>query len=167
MRLQLFNTALVGFAITTLACGNGTAGSSAKTLDNTPARQNDRAAQNAAPDTPLTVTGCLQKDGRTFIVTRLNEPSQKNAGSTGTADAVGREQIRSASNAYRISPAARMDLDPLVGKQVRVNGTIEKRADLPSATEKREDIGKGDLAELNATDVSVVSASCGDGGGRQ
>jgi hypothetical protein len=166
MKLLVFHTAFVGFALATFGCGDGTAGSSAKALDNTPVAQNDRAAQDHATDTPLTVTGCLQKDGRTFIVTHLNEPAQKNAGSTGTSGAVGREQIRSASNAYRIRPAAQMDLDTLVGKQVKVNGTIEKRADLPSGSDKREDIGKGDLAELNATDVSIVAASCGGSGGR-
>src|SRR4051794_5204718 len=78
--------------------------------------QNDRGTQSARSNTPLTVTGCLQRDGRTFIVTRKNEPAQKNAGSTGNGGAVEREQLRAAANAYRVSPAERMDLDKMVGK---------------------------------------------------
>jgi len=148
----------------TAVAGSSIAATSAKTLDSSPAAQNDRARQESRSNAPITVTGCLQRDGRTFIVTHQKEPAQKNSGSTGNGAAVEREQIRSAANAYRVSPAERMDLGKMVGKQIQVSGTIVKTADLPPATrssDKREDIGKGDLAEIKATAVSIIGYSCG------
>jgi len=167
---QLLKTTFVGLAVTILG-GSSAAGGTALALGSGgAAAQKDRASQDNHPNTPLTITGCLQRDGRTFIVTRRNEPAQKNAGSTGDGAAVEREQLRSAASAYRISPADRMDLERMVGKQVQVNGTIVKAADLPpagDASDKREDIGKGNLAEIKATAVSVVADSCGGRAGRK
>jgi hypothetical protein len=55
-----------------------------------------------------------------------------------------------------------------VGKQVRVNGTVSERADLPTATagnsanaDNRQDIDQGDLAEIKATSASMVAEQCG------
>jgi len=159
MTLHLFRTFSLGLGIATVFSLNGI-GSTGETGANS---QNDRTTQDSRPNAPLTVTGCLQRDGHTFIVTRRNEPAQKNAGSTGNGAAVEREQLRAAANAYRISPAERMDLDKMVGKEVRVSGTLAKSADLPSASasDKREDIYKGNLAEIKATAVSIVAESCG------
>jgi hypothetical protein len=164
MMPQPFKTTIVGFTIATLASVVGTIGSSAKTLSSSRQAQTDRTPANSSSNAPISITGCLQQDGRTFIVTHLNEPAEKNAGSTGNGAAVEREQIRSAANAYRISPAERMDLGKMVGKQVRVNGTVDQRADLPRATDPsapRKDIDKGDLAEIKATAVTVIADSCG------
>jgi hypothetical protein len=163
MMLHFFRTALVALVVATFAAAIAAVKTSATTLDS-PTAQDARTAPGSTPNAPLTITGCLQRDGRTFIVTRLNEPAQKNAGSTGNGAAVEREQIRSAANAYRITPAERMDLDKMVGKQVRVSGTVDHRADLPRATgsaDQRKDIDKGDLAEIKATAVSIVGESCG------
>jgi len=133
------------------------------------------AKQNATSDAPLTVTGCLQQGGRnTYVVTRLNEPAQKNAGSAGNGAAVEREQLRAAANAYRIEPKGKLELETMVGKQVRVSGTLDEIADLPPASgsgssgsgsagsnDRKESIDTGNLAKLNATSASVVAENCG------
>jgi len=170
MMLQLFKTTAIAFAMTTVACGNGTTASNNKTPDSSLAATNNRAAQDTRLDTAVSVTGCLQQDGRTFIVTHRNEPAQKNAGSVGNGTAVEREQLRSAANAYRLSPAKGVDLDKLVGKQVQVSGTIDKPATLPGAagsSAQREDIGKGDLAEIKTDAVTVVADNCGGADARK
>jgi len=133
------------------------------------------ATQNASSNAPLTVTGCLQQgDRNTYVVTRLNEPAQKNAGSSGNGAAVEQEQLRAAANAYRIEPTGKLALETMVGKQVRVSGTLDEIADLPPASgsgsnssgstgsnNRKESIDTGNLAKLNATSVSVVAESCG------
>jgi hypothetical protein len=166
--MMTLKTALVSLAAATLAPTVNTMAVNAG-MPNASTAQNDRGARYDRTAAPFTVTGCLQRDGRTFIVTHLNEPAQKNAGATGNAAAVEREQIRSAANAYRVSPTERMDLAKMVGKQVRVSGTMERSADLPRATgsaDRRKDIDKGDLAEIKASAVTLVAENCGVRGGR-
>src|SRR5262245_19852598 len=126
---------------------------------------------------PITVTGCLQKEGAlmtTYIVTGVNEPSQKGIGTTGSPAGVEREELRAAANAFRVDPKDMIDMDAMVGKQVRVTGTIAKRADLPSApvatphsSDDRKDarpmdkIDTSDLAKIQDASITVVSSSCG------
>jgi hypothetical protein len=132
--------------------------------ENMPANQTPMT-QGAAVNSPITVTGCLQKEGRlttTYIVTAMNEPSQTGIGTTGNGAAVDREQLREAQNAYRVSPKDNIDMESMVGKQVRVTGMIAKRADLPSPTTGNDrDIDKGDLAKIDNATVVVVSDTCG------
>jgi len=125
---------------------------------------------------PITVTGCLQKEGAlmtTYIVTGVNEPSEKGIGTTGTPAAVEREQLRAAANAYRVDPKEDVDMDAMVGKQVRVSGIMARRADLPSPrvatpnspddakNRSMEKIDTGDLAKIDEASITVVSSSCG------
>ena len=157
---------------------------------------NGTADRNAADITrdeprqqPINVTGCLQQgSGHTYILTRLNEPSQKGVGTSGSPAAVEREQLREAANAYRIDPQGDVKLDDMVGKQIRVSGMLAARADLPkpdansaapgSRVERgtagatansdanrnidRADVKQGDLAKIDATSVTVVADACGD-----
>ncbi len=169
MMKNLITTAVSALAIAgTIACGNNN--QAAKTNSSTaqpPAAATDQKAENAA--TPITVTGCLQHDGGTYIVTRLNEPSQKGVGTSGSAAAVEHEQLREAANAYRVDPKQDTDLDKMVGKKVSVRGTVEDKANLPQASgtsgqgspDDRPDIGRSDLAKISAETVSVVADSCG------
>jgi hypothetical protein len=137
----------------------------------TPMTQGAPSADQQAVNSPITVTGCLQKEGgltTTYIVTAMNEPSQNGIGTTGNGAAVDREQLREAQNAYRVSARDNIDMESMVGKQVRVTGTIAKRADLPSPTTGNDQardmqkIDKGDLAKIDNATVAVVSDSCGD-----
>lgn len=152
----------------------------------------DRTAADLKRDEPrqqpIDVTGCLQQgSGHTYILTRLNEPSQKSVGTNGAPGAVEREQLREAANAYRIDPQGDVKLDDMIGKQIRVSGMLADRADLPKAEASnaragnrdergtsgaaatdtnrntdRADIKQGDLAKIDATSVTVVGDACGD-----
>jgi hypothetical protein len=132
----------------------------------TPMTQRAPSADQQAVNSPITVTGCLQKESgltTTYIVTAMNEPSHKDIGTTGNGAAVDREQLREAQNAYRVSPKDNVDMESMVGKQVRVTGMIAKRADLPSPTTGTDrDIDKGDLAKIDDATVAVVSDTCGN-----
>jgi hypothetical protein len=168
MMKNALTTAVSALAIAgTIACGTNDRSTNASSSTPQPAPAADQKAENSA--TPITVTGCLQHDGGTYIVTRLNEPSEKGVGTSGSAAAVEHEQRREAANAYRVDPKQDTDLDKMVGKQVSVSGTIEDKASLPqpsgtsgqSAANDRPDIGRSDLAKISAETVSVVAANCG------
>ena len=137
-----------------------------------------RSAPAQPQDTtlPITVTGCLQKAGAlmtTYIVTGVNEPSEKGIGTTGSPAAVEREHLRAAANAYRVDPKEDVDMDAMVGKQVRVSGIIAKNADLPAPSvatpnspddaknRSMEKIDTGDLAKIDEASITVVSGNCG------
>jgi hypothetical protein len=127
---------------------------------------------------PIDVTGCLQQgSGHTYILTRMNEPSQKSVGTTGSPAAIEREHLKEAANAYRIDPQGDVKLDNMIGKQIRVSGMLTDRADLPkpeangtagtaandgSRNSNRAEVRQGDLAKIDATSVTVVNAACGD-----
>jgi hypothetical protein len=190
MTKHTFFPIVTGLAIVAAtACGNDNARNTnppSSTAANAPAA--DQRAENAAK--PITLTGCLQQDGRTYIVTRLNEPSREGVGTTGNGAAVEREQLREAANAYRVESKDQSDWDKMVGKQVRVSGSVEIAADLPSAAgtapsssdrprataangtagagapgstdaSQREKIDKGDLAQIAVESMTVVSENCG------
>jgi hypothetical protein len=120
---------------------------------------------------PISLTGCLQKGGGmtdTFVLTQINEPTQS-VGTIGTAEpgTVERQQMREARHAYRLD-GDDDQLDQLIGKRVRVEGTIEENSDLPprhsadrSDADKRPDIDAGDLAEVNVRSISKVADACG------
>jgi hypothetical protein len=130
------------------------------TADNVRAGADDRDA--TVRQTPIAITGCLQKgDGHTYILTRANEPSQKSVGTSGQEGAVQREQMRSAANSYRIDPSGDVKIDDMVGKQVKVNGTLAEPADLPKDKDANDvKIKEGDIAKIETTTVSIVSANC-------
>ena len=141
-----------------------------------PAVTRSAPAEPQDATTPITVTGCLQKAGAlmtTYIVTGVNEPSDKGIGTTGSPAAVEREQLRAAANAYRVDPKENVDMDAMVGKQVRVSGIMARRADLPSPrvatpnspddakNRSMEKIDTGDLAKIDEASITVMSGSCG------
>ena len=139
----------------------------------TPTTQSAPPSDQQAINSPITVTGCLQKEGglmTTYIVTGMNESSQKGIGTTGTGTAVEREQMREAENSFRVSPKDNVDMDSMVGKQVRVTGVLAKRADLPEPTtgtdqngaKEMEKMNKGDLAKIDDATIAVVSDTCDD-----
>jgi hypothetical protein len=146
----------------------------------TPTTERAAPADQQAVNSPITVTGCLQKEGSlmtTYILTAMNEPSQNGIGTTGNGTAVEREQVREAERSYRINPKENVDMESMVGKQVRVSGVIAKAADLPEPStatsgknekemekneaKEMEKIDKADLAKIDAATISVVSNDCG------
>jgi len=117
-------------------------------------------------DASITVSGCLQRGpGSSYLLTRVNEPQEKGVGTTGSPGAVEREQLRMASGTYRIKPNDDVHLDDVVGKEVRVVGTIEQSADLPRPaaqdnSKDRADIDAGDVTSVRAVSLSIVNETC-------
>ena len=65
-------------------------------MDQPPVTRSAPPAEPQDATMPITVTGCLQKAGAlmtTYIVTGVNEPSDKGIGTTGSPAAVEREQL--------------------------------------------------------------------------
>jgi len=160
----------------TPGAATGAADSSAR-----PAGTSGSAADNEAKAEPITLTGCLQKGSGTlrsdYVLTEVST-TRAPVGTSGAAanpssDAVGKEQMRQAEHSYRLD-GDRDDLDKLVGKQVRVSGTIEKRSDLnehnADGTLKdrdREKISDSDLAQVKVASVSSIADACGKRGPRK
>jgi hypothetical protein len=147
------------------------AGAIAGTSGSTAASEQNRS--------PVTLTGCLQKgDGRSdYILTEVNS-TRTAVGTSGSAgsstsegatkpDAVGQEQMRAASHAYHLH-GDRDNLEPLVGKQVRVSGTMTQKSDLNAHDESgkmkdrdRSKIDEDDLAQVDVASVDSVADNCG------
>jgi len=153
------------------ACGDS--GNSRTEAGAPGASVNREASHSEAVASPIVVAGCLQKgDGSGFILTRINEPNQSvgTAGANDTsasrpgADAgtVEREQLRSAAGAYRVESPDGVNLADLVGREVRVVGTINENMDLPRANGDRDpvQVKEGDLARIQAASVSQTAAEC-------
>jgi hypothetical protein len=118
----------------------------------------------------VSVTGCLQEGvhQRDYILTHQNEPPIP----VGTSDSaqsvtIRRDELSEARNAYRLLPAKNVDLGPLVGKQIRVSGTVVVPARMPARGTLSNESGSGpeitesDLAALHITTVSTMSGACG------
>jgi hypothetical protein len=144
---RLMFAILLSGAVTAVACGDG--------YDRTP-----------EPETPITVSGCLQRDDDgDFLLTRVNRPAEKNVGSAGTPAEVEREQLRQAWATYEVEPADDVHIDNMVGKEVQIVGTIERSADFPKAEaqadpDDRAKVKDGDLTEVKASSASVIAETC-------
>jgi len=102
--------------------------------------------------TAATVTGCLEKQSGDFILTRNDLPVS--VGTTG-GDITGGPTPHAdiaASPKYRLK-AKNETLDPYVGKQVKVNGTLAKleTGDLKS---------DHDFAAIQVSSATLVADSC-------
>ena len=140
-------------------------------------RDTDRLAADTAKDrghegAPITITGCLQRGSgmSTYILTQVNSPSDTPVATTGK-DASGapvqREQMREATHSYALDGSDKDAMRDLVGKQVRVNGTIDEASELhKEAAENKDrrgglDIDAGDLAKIKVQGIVQVADECG------
>jgi hypothetical protein len=157
------------------ACGNSNNG---RTATGEAAGAADRnVPRSEAASSPITVAGCLQKgNGSDFILTRINEPSQSvgtagandasaarsGSSNAGAVDTVERERLRSAAGAYRVDAPDGVNLADLVGREVRVVGTVKENMDLPRANADRDpvQVKEGDLTRIAAASVSQTAAAC-------
>jgi hypothetical protein len=185
--VRLGRAALAASAVAAMvACGNNNPNSTAANKNPnpnatpTPAATNDQAKANENAQ-PITINGCLQQGKYgTWIVTRLNEPSKKEVGTSGSAAAVEHEQLREAENAYRVDAPSDVKMDQFLGKQVRVTGKLTDRGDVAksandtaatsgsaSANDKKADkgldISQRDLARIDASSVTATGPACGNG----
>ena len=120
---------------------------------------------------PIDVTGCLQKSGGSYVLT--------------DGSVVEREQVHPAQHAYRLSAEKDDDLEKLVGKQVKVSGTMTEASDLIARDDRRANdlrvgtsgdqdknhdrkqdrarIRTGDLASVDVTTIEPMAGGCGKG----
>jgi hypothetical protein len=117
----------------------------------------------------------------------VNEPAAAVGTSgnlTATGSSIEREQLRYASETYRLDPKGDVQLRGMLGHQVRVTGTITEKARVPNGSRDEGDVGTNqslrtrtqeetrdhpglhldanDLAKLDVTSASAVSDSCGN-----
>src|SRR5262245_26706762 len=181
MPKHVLTTMLVCSAMGAFACNASNAPRDQNGNDTAKSRTEAAKTEDAAPKTqPISITGCLQKDGRDYIVTRINEPSSRPVATSGGSNgSVQNEQLREAASAYRVNPSDDSKIDDLVGKKVEVAGTLTERAELTrdgdetratsgskadtDAGRARTDIKNGDLARITATSVTKVADNCGQG----
>jgi len=133
------------------------------------AQRSDAAGERRHPDTDktsITVAGCLQKgEGNAFILTRVNEPAQSvGTGGDSAARVVEREQLRAAAGSYRVDPPTDGNADALVGKEVRIIGTVVENADLPRPGRDQRGggahISQSDLTRITATSITAMRDVC-------
>jgi hypothetical protein len=133
------------------------------------------AGKSGHEGAPITLVGCLQRGSgmNNYILTQVNSPSDSPVATSGQGaaggDAVQREQMREAKHAYVLDGEGDQ-LRDLVGKQVRVTGTVEENSELRRETNKRNDadrregldIDAGDLAKVDVQGVVQIADVCGD-----
>jgi hypothetical protein len=132
----------------------------------------DTSSQRGHEGAPITVTGCLQRGSglNNYILTQVNTPSDTPVAASGkdaNGAAVQREQMREAKHSYVLDGEGNDAMRSLVGKQVRVTGTIDESSELRRGTtdgDRREglDIGAGDLAKVDVKGIVQVADVCGD-----
>jgi len=140
-------------------------------------RDNGRLAADTAKDrghegAPITVTGCLQRASgmNNYILTQVNSPSETpvaTAGKDASSAPVQREQMREAKHSYSLDNGDKDVMRDMVGKQVRVNGTIKDTSDLhkeaakTNTDDRRLDIDAGDLAKIDVQGIVQLAEECG------
>ena len=132
----------------------------------------DTSSQRGHEGAPITVTGCLQRGSglNNYILTQVNAPSDTPVATSGkdsSGAAVQREQLREAKHAYVLDGDDNDAMRSLIGKQIRVTGTIDETSELRRGTadgDRREglDIGAGDLAKVAVQGIVPVADVCGD-----
>jgi hypothetical protein len=123
---------------------------------------------------PITLVGCLQRGSgmNNYILTQVNSPSDSPVATSGQGaegGAVQREQMREAKHAYALD-GENDQLRDLIGKQVRVTGTVEENSELRrekdtgTDTSRRDglDIDAGDLAKVDVQGVVQIAEVCGN-----
>ena len=132
--------------------------------------------------------GCVQRGGgilsNELLLTMMNEPpgSAGTSGSvTKTGSSVEREQMRMAAKTYRLRGVGGVELDSLIGKQVRLTATVGEAADLPNGNggvgssadsqkpnrsssdrlNQNPQLSVADLGRLDVTNAVVTGDACG------
>ena len=163
-----------------------TAGSAANGSATAEGQQPTGAA--AASAQQAVFEGCVQRGGgilsNELLLTMMSEPAGS-AGLSGSVtksgSSVEREQMRMAARTYRLRATGPVELDELVGKQVRLTATIGEAADLPNgnggigtsgdsqkpnrSTSDRLDqnpqLSVADLGRLDVQRAEVTGEACG------
>lgn len=178
MNSRVWGTPLVVCAVTLTL--DGTACNKKATTEN-PALTTPAGHEGA----PITLTGCVQKGSglNNYVLTQVSSPAEGPVATTGntpgsntpsgnppssyapSGGSVQSEQMRAAQHAYQLS-GHHEDLRDLVGKQVRITGTIAENSDLNKIEgdqNRKLDIDTNDLAKVDVQTVEKISDACGLG----
>jgi hypothetical protein len=117
---------------------------------------------------PMTLVGCLQRAerGDSFRLTGINIPSDRPIATSGGSerrDEVERERAQAEQHTYALSGEDDR-WDSLVGKRVRVRGTLTEPTGLTRQSDPRSErlgIDQHDLAEVDVESVVTLADGCG------
>ncbi len=165
--IGLAAAAVLGLA--TVACNR-----SNQTSSNQVAPAPQPATNQAAAPTnqPVSLIGCLQEAHGSYILTRVNEPAHPDSSNPSV---VAQERLKAAEQAYRLDARDTHTLSKLLGKRVRIEGTVSKASDLVArnggdlatgtsgraATAAGRTIKASDLAKVDVTSAQKVANQCG------
>jgi hypothetical protein len=158
----------LSIALSAAACNTDQTAEVDRDTDRLAADTSNRGGHEGAP---ITLTGCLQRGSglNNYILTRVNAPSETPVATSGGD--VQREQLRAAKHAYVLDGDDNDSMRTLVGKQVRVTGTLDETSELRrGATEGKNtsgrrdglDIDSGDLAKVAVQGIVQVADVCGE-----
>jgi hypothetical protein len=186
--MRTSTTLIAGAAlVAAVACGKSNDSASGAEGQNAGRASDVNNARADGTGQPVTLEGCLQQGGGTFaqgyLLTLLNEPSTTGtAGSvTSSGSAVEREQMRMAANTYRLDPRDDINLKDMVGRQVRVSGTVSEPAKSPNGSgaigsdqdrqrpnrdssdqaDRSTHMSGSDLAKIDVTSATITADMCG------
>jgi hypothetical protein len=179
----LIGTCAAAALLSAAACSNDTSRTTATTPATPAADAKGTSGEADTQPKPISLTGCLQRgDGSNYILTELAEPSATGAPRDvkGDGSKVEKEQLHAAEHAYRLTAAKNVnddDWDKLVGKKVKVDGTLAKRSevgdtdrvattgdknkDAKAQDRDRVQIKEGELAQVDVNSLQQVANACG------
>jgi hypothetical protein len=138
-------------------------------------------AMSSAQKKPVDLTGCLQKLSGSYLLTETNRssPEKDAVGMQGEHGSLGGARL-SVPHAYRLSASDKDRLEKLVGKKVKVSGSVTETSD-PVAREDRRfndlvmvgtsgvqdnetdrpAIKPGSLSKVDVASIQQVGEGCG------
>jgi hypothetical protein len=152
--------------------------------DNRPGAGNQLAPMSGQEKKPVDLTGCLQKLSDSYLLLHTNRgnPGTTAVATGGDNSAAAASEPSNLRQAYRLAAGDKKNFEKLVGKQVKVSGTVTESADPIARDERRgndlvmvgtsgvrdqEDphsrIKPGDLARVDVASIQQVGEGCGEG----
>ena len=167
-----------------LAAGCGRNPDRTTLAHNRPGVENKPLSMSSQERKPIDLTGCLQKLSGSYLILDINRgspgtPATDKQGDDSTLAARERSNVR---QAYHLRAGDKNSLEKLVGKQVKVSGTVTESADQIARDERRGNdlvmvgtsgvqdseadrtrIKPGDLARVDVASIQQVGEGCGEG----
>jgi hypothetical protein len=156
-----------------------------RTAAETDGRQGLRTApvsMSSQEPRPIDLTGCLQKLSGSYLLTYTNRVPGATATDSQENNTAVERGPSSVRQAYRLSARDKTSFEKLVGKQVKVSGTVTETADLIARDERRGNdlvmvgtsgvqdqepdrsrIKPGDLAKVDVASIHQVGEGCAEG----
>jgi hypothetical protein len=171
-----------------LAAGCGRNPDRTTQADNRPGVENKPLSMSSQMSSqerkPIDLTGCLQKLSGSYLILDINRgtPGTHATDKQGDDSAIAARERSNVRQAYHLSAGDKNRLEKLVGKQVKVSGTVTESADQIARDERRGNdlvmvgtsgvqdseaerarIKPGDLARVDVASIQQVGEGCGEG----